>query len=230
MSDETSLAQGAMSTEEKLRATTIGKLEPLVGKVLIVAYNPDWPKQFAREARTIQAALGETMLRLEHVGSATVPGLTAKPIIDIVLVVADSADEPAYVPALEQAGYVLRNREPGWYEHRMLRRLDPMVPLHVFSANCEETEWMLRMRNWLRANVDDRDLYARTKRDLAERDWKYMQNHADAKSEVVEQILARARGGSNWSTPTLSSPPSSTIRRPEQVHRTTLLVTRAVRV
>jgi GrpB-like predicted nucleotidyltransferase (UPF0157 family) len=182
-----------MTTEEELRATTIGALEPLEGKVVIVAYDADWPKQFAQEARKIQAALGAKVLLLEHVGSTSVPGLAAKPIIDIVLVVADCADEPAYVPPLEQAGYVLRNREPGWYQHRMLRRVDPAVNLHVFSTNCEETERMLRMRNWLRANEDDRDLYARAKRDLAERDWKYMKNYADAKSEVVELMLARAR-------------------------------------
>lgn len=193
MSDETSLAQDTLSTEEELRATTIGELEPLVGKVLIVAYDADWPKQFALEAHKIRAALREKALLLEHVGSTSVPGLAAKPILDIVLVVADSGDEPAYVPPLEQAGYVLRNREPGWYEHRMFRHVDPAVNLHVFSTNCEETERLLRMRNWLRANEDDRELYARTKRDLAERDWKYMKNYADAKSEVVEHMLARAR-------------------------------------
>jgi GrpB-like predicted nucleotidyltransferase (UPF0157 family) len=120
-------------------------------------------------------------------------GLAAKPIIDIVLVVADSADEVAYVPALEAAGYMLSIREPEWYQHRMLRGTNPTVNLHVFSVGCEEVDTMLLMRDWLRENDADRELYARTKRELAQKNWTYMQNYADAKTEVVRAILARAR-------------------------------------
>jgi GrpB-like predicted nucleotidyltransferase (UPF0157 family) len=122
-----------------------------------------------------------------------VPNLAAKPILDIVLVVADSADEASYVPALEQTGYVLRNREPAWYEHRVLKGVEPTVNLHVFSPGCPETERMVRMRDWLRTHEDDRALYEKTKRELAQRTWKYVQNYADAKTAVVEAILARAR-------------------------------------
>ena len=73
-------------------------------------------------------------MRIEHVGSTSVPGLPAKPIIDILLVVADSAKETEYVTALEGAGYKLRVREPGWYEHRMFKRPENDVNLHVFSV------------------------------------------------------------------------------------------------
>ena len=181
------------TTEEEMRAATIGPLQPLVGKVLIVDSDPDWPLQFALEAAKIRQALGERALLLEHAGSTSVPGLAAKPILDIVLVVADSADEAMYVPPLEQAGYVLRIREPEWYEHRVLKGVDPAVNLHVFSPDCVETERMLLMRDWLRAHDDDRALYERTKRELARRDWQYLQHYADAKTEVVAAILARAR-------------------------------------
>jgi GrpB-like predicted nucleotidyltransferase (UPF0157 family) len=121
-----------------------------------------------------------------------VPGLAAKPLIDINLVVADTTDEAAYVPPLEAIGYVLRVREPDWFEHRMLRGFDPPVNLHVFPHACEEVDRMLVLRDWLRTHEDDRDLYARMKRELAAKEWKYVQNYADAKSEVVGEILARA--------------------------------------
>ena len=129
---------------------------------------------------------------MEHVGSTSVPGLAAKPIIDISLAVADSADEQAYVPALEAAGYFLRIREPDWFEHRGFGRRDVRVNLHVFSAGCAEIERMLRFRDHLRRDDADRELYERTKRELAQRQWKYVQHYADAKSAVVEAILARA--------------------------------------
>ena len=131
-------------------------------------------------------------MQLEHVGSTSVPELAAKPCIDILLVVQDSSDEPSYVPALESAGYVLRIREPGWYEHRLLKGPDTAVNLHVFSSGCVEIDRMVRFRDWLRTHIEDRALYERTKRDLASLRWKYTQNYADAKTAVVGQILARA--------------------------------------
>src|SRR5918997_835427 len=113
----------------------------------------------------------------------------------MVLVVADSADDWGYVPALEAAGYELRIREPDWYEHRMFRRSDPGVHLHVFSLDCPEVERLLLFRDRLRSNEPDRQLYERTKRELARREWTYVQNYADAKAAVVEEIIGRARRG-----------------------------------
>lgn len=184
------------TTEEQMRAVTIGELQPLAGRICVVDYDPDWPRQFAAEADKIRAALGDRVLLLEHAGSTSVPGLAAKPLIDIVLVVADTADEAAYVPDLERAGYVLRIREPDWHQHRLLKGADPDVNLHVFPRDCEEVDRMLLMRDWLRANAADRELYAHTKRALAAREWKYTQHYADAKTAVVEAILARARAAS----------------------------------
>ena len=119
--------------------------------------------------------------------------MSAKPRIDINLVVADTTDEDAYVPKLEPFGYTLRVREPDWYEHRLLRGQDPPVNLHVFNPGCEEVDQMLVLRDWLRTHDEDRELYERTKRELAQQQWKYVQNYADAKTEVIQEILARAR-------------------------------------
>jgi GrpB-like predicted nucleotidyltransferase (UPF0157 family) len=110
-----------------------------------------------------------------------------------VLVVADSAVEDAYAPPLEAAGYVLRIREPDWYEHRVFKGPDTNVNLHVFSHGCPEIEQMLLFRDWLRRNDSDRELYERAKRELVRKEWKYVQNYADAKTDVVEELITRAR-------------------------------------
>jgi GrpB-like predicted nucleotidyltransferase (UPF0157 family) len=180
-------------TEEQIRAAIIGELKPLSGPIRIVEHDPRWAELFEREAERIRRALGPLALRIEHAGSTSVPGLVAKPIIDIVLAVPDSADEGAYVPAMGAAGYVLRAREPGWYEHRMFKGPDTDINLHVFSRDCPEIGRMLIFRDRLRSDPADRDLYARTKLELVRREWKYVQNYADAKTGVVEEIIARAR-------------------------------------
>jgi GrpB-like predicted nucleotidyltransferase (UPF0157 family) len=182
-------------SDAEIRAATIGELKPLDSPILLADYDPDWPRLFEREAARIRRALGGRALRIEHVGSTSVPGIAAKPIIDIVLVVADSADEQAYVPPLEAAGYVLRIREPEWFEHRVFKGPDTNVNLHVFTSGCEEIERMVGFRDSLRRNDADRELYERSKRALAQRKWKYVQNYADAKTAVVEEIVARALGG-----------------------------------
>jgi len=180
-------------TEEQIRILTIGELKPLSGRILIVNYDPQWPELFAREADRIRAVLGDRALRIEHTGSTSVPGLAAKPVIDMLLVVTDSANEDAYVRNLQAAGYVLRIRESNWYEHRMFQGPDAEINLHVFSSGCPEIDRMQMFRDWLRSNASDRDLYARTKLALAQKEWKYVQNYADAKTVVIEQIITRAR-------------------------------------
>lgn len=181
-----------MSREDELQAHTIGELQPLTGPIFLTDYDPEWPVLFEREADRIRGILGERVLQIEHVGSTSVPGLAAKPIIDIVLVVADSADEVAYVAPLEAAGYVLRIREPDWHEHRVLKGPDTNINLHVFSEGSPEIDRMLAFRDRLRSKDSDRRRYERSKRELAEREWKYVQDYADAKTAVVEEIIARA--------------------------------------
>ena len=173
---------------------TVGDLSRQLARGRIELSEPDrdWPLLFAREAERLRSILGNRIVLLEHVGSTSVPHLPAKPIIDITMELDDSADEPAYVPALEAAGYELRVREPDWFEHRLFKGPDTNINLHVFSAGCEETQRMLRFRDHLRASDDDRELYARTKRELAARDWQFVQQYADAKSDVVAEIASRA--------------------------------------
>jgi GrpB-like predicted nucleotidyltransferase (UPF0157 family) len=159
--------------------------------VTLIDYDPAWPTRFAALAARIRHALGARVVALHHAGSTSVPSLAAKPIIDMVLEVANSADEAAYVPALEAAGFALRIREPGWFEHRLLRGAPPSN-LHVFTAGCEETRRMLSFRDHLRNDAADRQLYEATKRNLASRNWAKMQDYADAKSAVVGEIMGRA--------------------------------------
>jgi GrpB-like predicted nucleotidyltransferase (UPF0157 family) len=162
-------------------------------KILIADYSPNWPQLFEREAARIRLVLGPRVLRIEHAGSTSVPGLAAKPVIDIILAVADSSAEDSYAPELETAGYSLRIREPDWFEHRLFNGPDTDVNLHVFSLGCAEIDRMLLFRDWLRSHAEDRDLYARTKLALAQQDWIDVQNYADAKTAVVEEIIGRAR-------------------------------------
>jgi GrpB-like predicted nucleotidyltransferase (UPF0157 family) len=173
-----------------VRAATIGEPTRVDGPIHLADYDPAWPIRYDREAAGIRATLGDRALLVEHVGSTSVPGLAAKPIIDIVLAVADSADEAAYVPPMEAAGWILRIREPDWFEHRLFKDPDWTVNLHVFSAGCLEIDRMLTFRDRLRADDADRLRYETAKQDLAARDWTYVQGYADAKGDVIESILA----------------------------------------
>jgi GrpB-like predicted nucleotidyltransferase (UPF0157 family) len=177
--------------EEKLAKTSVTGPQRLQGQIEIRGYDPAWPGLYEREAARIRQILGDRVVRLEHAGSTSVPGLPAKPIIDMVLEVSDSADEPGYIADLEQAGYILSIREPEWYEHRCCKGPDTNINLHIFSGGCPETDRMVAFRDWLRTHDGDRTLYARTKRDLATRDWTYVQQYADAKTEVVLEIMGR---------------------------------------
>jgi len=178
--------------DEDMAKTWVGPPPTLRTRIEIRDYDPEWPRLFEREAARVRSALGDRVVRLEHAGSTSVPGLPAKPIIDMVLELPDSSDEPAYLPDMEAAGYTLAIREPEWFEHRVFKGPDTNINLHVFTAGSPEVERMLRFRDWLRSNPADLELYLRTKRELAARDWKYVQQYADAKSAVVQEIIARA--------------------------------------
>ncbi|WP_424217370.1 GrpB family protein (plasmid) [Streptomyces sp. BI20] len=187
-------------TSEEIETTNLGSVTKLNGRVNLCEPDPRWAEAFATEAVHITEALGTLSHRVEHVGSTSVPDLPAKPIIDVLLIVPDSADEASYLPALEALGYHLAIREPAWYQHRVLRKPFPnhrehtaeSINLHVLSTGCPENERMLRFRDRLRTHTGDRTLYADTKRALANHTWEYLQNYADAKSEVVAGILQRA--------------------------------------
>jgi GrpB-like predicted nucleotidyltransferase (UPF0157 family) len=159
--------------------------------IVLVEHDPAWAIEFDAVAQRISSALGYLAESIEHTGSTSVPGLAAKPIIDVVLLVPDSSDEAAYVPALEDYGFRFHLREPHWFEHRLLKGVDPAVNLHVFSVGCPEAEAMVAFRDHLRANPADRELYERTKRELAGQQWDTVQDYADAKTAVVREIQSR---------------------------------------
>ena len=179
-------------SDEELQKNMVGELKPHNAPITLVEYDPSWSELFEKEADRIHSVLGSKALQIEHVGSTSVPGLCAKPIIDMLLVVKDSADEPSYVPVLEVAGYTLRIREPEWFEHRLFKGPDTDINLHVFSVGAAEIDRMLRFRDWLRSNESDREKYAQVKRSLAKNKWRHVQHYADAKTSIVQEIMGRA--------------------------------------
>lgn len=178
-----------MPDHDYLKTVTIGAPETPKDTIVLCGYDPHWPALYAQEHVKIARALAGQSVRIEHVGSTSVPGLCAKPIIDILLLVDDAASEERYAPALEAAGYTLRVREPDWYEHRMFKGQSPTVNLHVFSQGCDEAQRMLAFRDHLRSHAADRERYAAEKRRLAAQKWTYVQDYADAKTAVVQEIL-----------------------------------------
>lgn len=137
--------------------------QPKVENIEVKAYDSAWKTQFQSLRDGIDIALAGVALAIEHVGSTAVPGLPAKPVIDIDVIVDDPEDEDAYVPALAAMGYILTVRERSWYQHRMLRRDSPRVNVHVFGPNCPEHIRHLLFRDWLCTHLEDRDLYAEAK-------------------------------------------------------------------
>ena len=176
--------------DPKLDTGLIGGLEKR--EIRICEYNPEWPATFSKHARIIADALGNSILRMEHIGSTSVPGLAAKPVIDILVVVPNSANESEYLPQLQAADYVLRVREPDWHEHRMLRTPDGGVHVHIYSLGCPEIQRLLIFRDRLRANGVDRARYEQTKRELAIKEWPEMNAYAAAKTAVIESIISAA--------------------------------------
>lgn len=157
--------------------------------IVVVPYRQEWPATFALYRERIAAALGAVALGIDHIGSTAVPGLAAKPIVDMLVVVPDSGDEDAYLPAMERAGYTLRVREPDFEEHRMFRTPERDVHVHVLSAGSREIERYLRFRNALRGTPFLRARYQALKQALAAQEWQDMNAYAEAKSKMVETII-----------------------------------------
>ena len=189
------------ATEAERRAAWIGEPTRADGPIHLADYDPAWPALYEREAARIRSLLGDRSGCSNMSGSTSIPGIAAKPIIDIVLAVPDSGDEPAYVPDLEAGGYVLRAREPNWFEHRLFEARTRKSTCSVFAFGSPEIDRMLAFRDHLRANEYERRLYEATKRELAARHWVYVQDYADAKGEIVEAIIARAFAERDGATP-----------------------------
>lgn len=169
-----------------------GGAGPASEEIQLTGADPAWASQFAVEAQRVRKALGSVALRVEHIGSTSVPGLPAKPIIDIDLWVEDSDREERYIPGLASIGYVLALREPWWNGHRMLVNSGtPKVNLHVFPADAPEPLRHLLFRDWLCSHDEDRDLYAAVKRRLAVSTSEHPAEYNLAKNEVIDLIYAR---------------------------------------
>jgi GrpB-like predicted nucleotidyltransferase (UPF0157 family) len=158
--------------------------------LVLAAYDRQWPETYSEHERRIRNALGAAAVQTEHIGSTSVPGLAAKPIIDILVTVADITAEEHYLDRLVDAGYELRVREPG---HRMVRTPARDVHVHIVEVGNEAVTEYLLLRDHLRTDPRDRALYERTKRALVEQDWADMNDYAEAKTDVITDIVQRAR-------------------------------------
>jgi GrpB-like predicted nucleotidyltransferase (UPF0157 family) len=157
--------------------------------------DPAWPRQYDDLAGRIREALGWRVLQLEHVGSTSVPGLAAKPVIDIDLTVADPDRERDYVPPLEAVGFRVVRREPWWYGHRVLCADEPRCNLHVFGFDSPELVKHRIFRNWLRGNPRERDRYAAAKRQAASEAnaaGEHVMQYNARKQQVIREIYRRA--------------------------------------
>jgi GrpB-like predicted nucleotidyltransferase (UPF0157 family) len=161
------------------------------GEITVVSPDPGWPAAFERVRTIIVGALGPSALGVEHVGSTAVPGLWAKPIIDVELIVADSAAEDDYLAALEAVGFTLAIREPEWEEHRLLEGTDPRSNVHVFSRDAVEPRRACAFRDWLQSHPEDRAAYGEHKVALAERRFADVTSYNNAKAGLIYEIYER---------------------------------------
>jgi GrpB-like predicted nucleotidyltransferase (UPF0157 family) len=178
-------------TPEQNAVALVGERPARWDHIVIEDYDPGWADRFAAARSLLTEALDGLIVAIEHVGSTSVPGLPAKPIIDIDLLIEDTADESGYVPALETRGYRLVLREPWWYGHRMLVSSGEDVHLHVWPRDAPEPIRHRLFRDWLRSHPDDRDLYAATKRRLALDTVDQPSDYNLAKNDVIDDIYAR---------------------------------------
>ena len=165
----------------------VGGIEPL--ELELHDYDERWVGLYLDHRRRILDALAAANVGVEHIGSTSVPGLAAKPIIDIVVTVDDITAEEDYLVPVLAAGYELRVREPG---HRLVRTPDRDVHVHIYETNAQAVTDYLLLRDRLRDDADDRALYARTKRELISQGFDDMNAYSDAKTEVIAAIVARA--------------------------------------
>jgi GrpB-like predicted nucleotidyltransferase (UPF0157 family) len=178
-------------TPEQMAAALVGEPPTRWQAIVIEDYDPAWVDRFAAADSSLHEVLGGLIVDVEHVGSTSVPGLAAKPIIDIDLLLADTADESRYLPTLERLGYRLVLREPWWYGHRMLVSSAEDVHLHVWPPGAPEPVRHKLFRDWLRSHPEDRELYASTKRRIARDTVRCPGDYNLAKNDVIDDIYAR---------------------------------------
>lgn len=178
-------------TPEQTATALVGEPPKRWKSIVIEGYDPAWGERFIAASSLLGEALDSLIISIEHVGSTSVPGLAAKPIIDIDLLLEDTTEEFRYVPALEKLGYRLVLREPWWFGHRLLVSSAEDVHLHVWPEGAPEPVRHRLFRDWLRSHPEDRELYASTKRRLARDTAHQPGDYTLAKSDVIDEIFAR---------------------------------------
>ncbi|WP_327002997.1 GrpB family protein [Dactylosporangium sp. NBC_01737] len=174
---------------EQLEAGLVGEVPQRWQSIVVEEYDPAWAGRFDAARSALVEAVD--VVDIEHVGSTAVPGLAAKPVIDIDLTVADSADETSYVPALLRLGYRLVLREPWWHGHRMLVSAEEDVHLHVWPPGAPEPVRHRLFRDRLRTHPEDLELYAQAKRRLARDTVDRPGDYSLAKNDVIDAIFAK---------------------------------------
>lgn len=185
----------ALSLLGRLRGATAkpGAAEGRTSPYAISAYDPQWPARYDDESARIRTALGDQVTRLEHVGSTSVPGLGAKPVIDMQVSVRAMVPRSAYVDPLVALGYrwVV---DPWSDEHEYFSRNEGgkrAFQIHVCAAGSDWERRHIAFRDWLRNHPKDAAAYERLKRDLADRHPRDTYSYTDAKAGFIREIEAR---------------------------------------
>lgn len=173
----------------------------------VVPYDPEWPARFRRWRERLAVALGAAAVRIDHIGSTAVPGLAAKPVVDVQVSVADVEDEAAFRPAIESAGVALRSREPGHRYFRPGPGSPREVQVHVWQAGGEFERAHLLFRDYLRSHPAVRDAYASLKRGLAEEYRHDRVGYNEAKTGFILDALGDAE---RWAAATGWAPDEPT--------------------
>jgi GrpB-like predicted nucleotidyltransferase (UPF0157 family) len=169
--------------------------------VRVVDYDPAWPGLAEAELRRIGRALGEMAVRLEHVGSTAVPGLAAKPIIDLQVCVDSIQPRKRYVGSLEKLGYLFvpAPESPDFHFFAKPAARPRTHHVHVCAAGSEHESRHIAVRDFLRAHPDEAARYAALKREVAARNPRDRLAYIDGKNEYVTALEARALGSARRS-------------------------------
>jgi GrpB-like predicted nucleotidyltransferase (UPF0157 family) len=167
--------------------------------VRLVAYDPRWPALFAEESRRLGEALGRRIGAVEHIGSTAIPGMPAKPVLDLMAAVGSLAEAEELIPALADLGYLWRPRDMEDVPDRRYfdrRRQDGSSTHHFSLARKSSQSWrdQIAFRDYLRANPEAARTYAELKRDLAERFPQDRGSYIEGKTGFVMEVLKKAAG------------------------------------
>lgn len=161
-------------------------------RIVIVDYDPTWPEQFRQLGTRLREALGPLALRIDHIGSTSVPGLAAKPILDCQISVASLEPVAAYLPGMESAGFRWRADNPERTKRYFREAAGPRTHIHVRAAGSWSEQFALLMRDYLRAHPEEAGSYAALKRELADRLGSDRHAYTDAKDPFIWALMVRA--------------------------------------